>query len=73
MEELVKLIVDNGISVIICAAFLYYIFKQQQQNESIVQAINKMNDTMNEMYKNLALINEKIGLKLKNKKEKEGE
>lgn len=73
MEELVKLIVDNGISVIICAAFLYYIFKQQQQNESIVQAINKMNDTMNEMYKNLALINEKLGLKLKNKKEKEGE
>lgn len=73
MEELVKLIVDNGISVIICAAFLYYIFKQQQQNQSIVQAINKMNDTMNEMYKNLALINEKLGLKLKNKKEKEGE
>lgn len=73
MEELVKLIVDNGISVIICAAFLYYIFKQQQQNESIVQAINKMNDTMNEVYKNLALINEKLGLKLKNKKEKEGE
>lgn len=72
MEELVKLFVDNGISVIICAAFLYYIFKQQEQNNKIVESFNKMNETMNEMYKNLALINEKLGIKLtKNKKEGE--
>lgn len=72
MEELVKLIVDNGISIVICGAFLYYIFKQQEQNNKVVESFNKMNDTMNEMYKNLALINEKLGIKLtKNKKEGE--
>lgn len=63
MEELIKLIVDNGISIVICGAFIYYIFKQQKQNEDIVKA-------MTEMYKNLALINEKLGIKLENKKEK---
>lgn len=72
MEELVKLFVDNGISVVICAAFLYYIFKQQEQNNKVVESFNKMNETMNEMYKNLALINEKLGIKL-TKSKKEGE
>lgn len=68
MEELIKLIVDNGISVVICGAFIYYIFKQQAQNEKMINA-------MNEMYKNLALINEKLGIKLssKEKSKKEGE
>ena len=49
-----------------CAAFLYYIFKQQSQNQEIVKA-------MNEMYKNLALINEKLGIKVSKKQTKEGE
>ena len=61
MEELVKLIVDNGISIVCVAAFLYYVFKQQQQNEEMVKA-------MNEMYKNLALINEKLGIKVSKEK-----
>lgn len=72
MEDLVKLIVDNGISIVICGAFLYYIFKQQEQNNKIVEAINETNKTMGEMYKNLALINEKLGIKL-TKSKKEGE
>lgn len=66
IDELIKVIVDNGISVIMCAAFLYYIFKQQAQNQEIVKA-------MNEMYKNLALINEKLGIKVTKKQTKEGE
>ena len=66
IDELIKVIVDNGISVIMCAAFLYYIFKQQSQNQEIVKA-------MNEMYKNLALINEKLGIKVSKKQIKEGE
>ena len=55
--SLIKVIIDNGISVVICGAFLYYIFKQQAQNEKVINALN-------EMYKNLALINEKLGIKL---------
>lgn len=66
MEELIKLIVDNGISVVICGAFIVYIFKQQKQNEDILR-------TLNEMYKNLALINEKLGIKLNKTNKKEGE
>lgn len=67
MEDLVKLIVDNGISVVICGAFLYYIFKQQKQNEENTKLLN-------EMYQNLILINEKLGIKLKsNSKKKEDE
>ena len=66
MEDLVKLIVDNGVSVVICGAFLVYIFKQQKQNEDNTKLLN-------EMYQNLILINEKLGIKLKSGKKKEEE
>lgn len=61
MEELIKLIADYGVMFVLSGAFLYYVFKQQQQNEEIVKA-------MNEMYKNLALINEKLGIKISKEK-----
>ena len=61
MDEIVKLIVDNGVSVVCVGAFLYYVFKQQTQNEKVVEA-------MQEMYKNLALINEKLGIKVSKEK-----
>lgn len=64
MEDIIKLIVDNGISVVICGAFLYYIFKQQGQNEKVVEALT-------EITTNLALINEKLGIKLGKDKKKE--
>lgn len=66
MEDLVKLIVDNGVSVVICGAFLFYIFRQQKQNEDNTKLLN-------EMYQNLILINEKLGIKLKSGKKKEEE
>lgn len=66
MEDLVKLIVDNGVSVVICGAFLLYIFRQQKQNEENTKLLN-------EMYQNLILINEKLGIKLKSGKKKEDE
>ena len=66
MEDVVKLIVDNGVSVVICGAFLLYIFRQQKQNEENTKLLN-------EMYQNLILINEKLGLKLKSSKKKEDE
>lgn len=66
MEDVVKLIVDNGVSVVICGAFLYYVFKQQKQNEENTKLLN-------EMYQNLILINEKLGIKLKSGKKKEDE
>lgn len=61
MEEFIKLLVDNGVSVVCVGAFLYYVFKQQTQNEKVVEA-------MQEMYKNLALINEKLGIKVNKEK-----
>ncbi|MBO7044286.1 hypothetical protein J6W34_07200 [bacterium] len=61
MEEIIKLIADYGVMLVLSGAFLYYGFKQQQQNEEIVKA-------MNEMYKNLALINEKLGIKISKEK-----
>lgn len=64
MEDIIKLIVDNGISVVICGAFLSYIFKQQGQNEKVVEALT-------EITTNLALINEKLGIKLEKDKKKE--
>jgi len=66
MEDLIKLIVDNGVSVVICGAFLLYIFRQQKQNEENTKLLN-------EMYQNLILINEKLGLKIKSSKKKEEE
>lgn len=66
MEDIIKLIVDNGVSVVICGAFLLYIFRQQKQNEENTKLLN-------EMYQNLILINEKLGLKLKSSKKKEDE
>lgn len=66
MEEIIKIIVDNGVSVVICGAFLYYVFKQQKQNEENTKILN-------EMYQNLILINEKLGIKLKSSKKKEDE
>ena len=65
MDELVKLLVDNGVSVVCVGAFLYYVFKQQTQNEKIVEVIQEIST-------NLALINEKLGIKVENiKKNKE--
>lgn len=61
MQELIKLIADYGVMIVLSGAFLYYVFKQQQQNEEVVKA-------MNEMYKNLALINEKLGIKISKEK-----
>lgn len=61
MKELIELIADYGVMLVLSGAFLYYVFKQQQQNEQIVKA-------MNEMYKNLALINEKLGIKISKEK-----
>lgn len=66
MDEIIKAIVDNGVSVVICGAFLYYVFKQQKQNEENTKLLN-------EMYQNLILINEKLGIKLKSSKKKEDE
>lgn len=66
MDEIIKVIVDNGVSVVICGAFLYYVFKQQKQNEENTKLLN-------EMYQNLILINEKLGIKLKSSKKKEDE
>ncbi len=66
MEDIIKIIVDNGVSAAMCVAFIVYIFKQQKQNEENTKLLN-------EMYQNLILINEKLGIKLKSSKKKEDE
>lgn len=70
MEEIAKLIVDNGISVICVAAFIYYIYTDKKQSNDIM---NKLSDTLTDMLKNLVQLNERVGNleKKKSKKEKE--
>ena len=57
MEEIIKIIVDNGLGIGSFIALLYFIFKyQDKQNEFL----KKMSDTMVQMQINLATITDRI-------------
>ena len=57
MEEIVKIMVDNGLGIASFGALLYFIFKyQDKQNEFL----KKMSDTMVQMQINLATITDRI-------------
>ena len=57
MDELIKVIVDNGLGIGSFIALLTFIFKYQ----------TKANETLDEISKSLAILNERID-KLENKK-----
>ena len=57
MDELIKVIVDNGLGIGSFIALLVFIFKYQ----------TKANETLDEISKSLAILNERID-KLENKR-----
>ena len=66
MEQIAKIIVDNGVSVACVFAFIYYIYVDKKQNND---TMNKLSDNLTEILKNLVLLNERVG-NLENKKNK---
>lgn len=66
MEEFVKLLIDNGISVFCVAAFIYYIFTDKKQSNEIME---KMSDTLTAIQVSLQQLNDRISI-LENKKTK---
>lgn len=59
MDELIKVIVDNGLGIGSFIALLVFIFRYQ----------TKANETLDEISKSLTILNERID-KLENKKKK---
>lgn len=66
MEQIAKIIVDNGVSVACVLAFIYYIYVDKKQSND---TMNKLSDNLTEILKNLVLLNERVG-NLENKKNK---
>lgn len=67
MQELIKLIVDNGISVISVAFFIYYILTTSKENNKIM---SNMVSTLQSISDRLEIL-EKSMLKKKKDKDKE--
>lgn len=66
MEEIIKLVVDNGIAVACFVAFIYFIFNDKKESNLLFQSINvtltKINDTLVEMRINLQQLNDRIAV-----------
>lgn len=69
MEDFVKLLIDNGISVFCVAAFVYYIFTDKKQSNEIME---KMSDTLTAIQVSLQQLNDRIAI-LENKRNKKKE
>lgn len=69
MEDFVKLLIDNGISVFCVAAFIYYIFTDKKQSNEIME---KMSDTLTAIQVSLQQLNDRIAI-LENKRNKKKE
>jgi len=65
MEEIIKVVVDNGISVGCFLAFIYFIFVDKKESnllfESINQTLKSVNDTLVKVQLNLTQLNERVG------------
>lgn len=57
MEELIKVVVENGLGVASFVALLFFIFKYQDKTNEIMK---KMSDTMVQIQINLATITDRI-------------
>lgn len=74
MEEIIKLVVDNGIAVACFIAFIYFIFNDKKESNLLFQNNNeilkKVNDTLVEIKLNLQQLNDRVAvLETKHKKE----
>lgn len=72
MEEIIKVAVDNGISVACFIAFIYFIFVDKKESNLLFQNNNeilkKVNDTLIEIKLNLQQLNDRVAV-LEHKKE----
>lgn len=64
MEEIVKVLVDNGVSVGCFLAFIYFIFVDKKEANDIskntITALNNINDTLIKMQLNLQQLNDRV-------------
>lgn len=74
MENIIKLVVDNGIAVACFIAFIYFIFVDKKESNLLFQSINvtlgKINETQVEMRIILQQLSDRIAI-LENNKKKE--
>lgn len=74
MENIIKLVVDNGIAVACFVAFIYFIFVDKKESNLLFQRNNeilsKVNDTLIEIKINLQQLNDRVAI-LENNKKKE--
>ena len=72
MEQIIKLVVDNGIAVACFIAFLYFIFVDKKESNDLFKEQNntlkEISKTQTQMQVTLQQLNERVD-KLENKKE----
>lgn len=64
MEEIIKLVVDNGIAVACFIAFIYFIFVDKKESNELFKTTNDVlkgiNDTLIKMQLNLQQLNDRV-------------
>lgn len=64
MEEIIKLVVDNGIAVACFIAFIYFIFVDKKESNDLFKSTNdvlkQINDTLIKMQLNLQQLNDRV-------------
>ena len=74
MENIIKLVVDNGVAVACFVAFIYFIFVDKKESNLLFQNNNeilrKVNDTLIEIKMNLQQLNDRVAI-LENKKKED--
>ena len=64
MEEIIKVVVDNGIAVACFIAFIYFIFVDKKESNDLFHSTNEVlkqiNDTLVKMQVNLQQLNDRV-------------
>lgn len=68
MEELIKIVVDNGIAIACFIAFMYFIFVDKKASNDL---LGKINDTLVEVKINLQQLNDRVSVLEKKEKKKD--
>ena len=72
MQDIIKLVVDNGIAVACFIAFLYFIFVDKKESNELFkeqnETLKEISKTQTQMQVTLQQLNERVD-KLENKKE----
>ena len=64
MQDIIKLVVDNGIAVACFIAFIYFIFVDKKESNELFKTTNDVlkgiNDTLVKMQLNLQQLNDRV-------------